>query len=70
VVKVQATSPATYLVKDLKGDPIAGAFYRRKLQPTKQDPDTALVKRVQRRGRGARQKALVKWLGWPDKFNS
>jgi len=71
VVKVQATSPVTFLVEDLMGNPITGAFYRSELQPTKQDMDTALVERiVQRCGRGASQKVVVEWLGWPDKFNS
>ena len=65
----------TYVLEDLNGEIIDGFFYpeelvlvgRERLAPDKRFK----VERVIRtEGRGAKKRALVKWFGYPDKFNS
>lgn len=62
---ISNSNPPTYLLDDLKGDPIKGRFYGEELQITKQ-PDIYLVEKVLRR-RGSR--LYVKWLGMPASEN-
>jgi hypothetical protein len=63
-------SPIVYTLKDLNGDPIEGTYYERELQRVRA-PETFVIETVLRtRGRGARRERLVKWLGYPEKFNS
>lgn len=59
-------NPVSYQLEDLNGQPIKGCFYAAELQKTKQ-PDVYLVEKVIRK-RG--NQLLVKWLGFPDSFNS
>lgn len=64
-----------YKLSDLMGEDIKGSFYREEIQPVKYDPDTDeyRVERIikTRIDKNTRKKShLVKWLGWPDKFNS
>lgn len=66
VERVQPTSPPTFLLEDLKGSPIVGAFYVEELQRTKY-PDIYLVERILKR-KGS--KVYVKWLGFPNTENS
>ena len=62
--------PIVYKIKDLAGEEVEGAFYRQQLQKTNQD--IYRVDRIIRRRRGANnnEEVLVKWTGYPDKFNS
>ncbi|XP_043264209.1 uncharacterized protein LOC122404338, partial [Colletes gigas] len=48
IAKVQATNPATYLLLDSCGKPVAGGFYEHELQRVT-DPDVHLVEKVLRR---------------------
>ncbi|KYN12353.1 hypothetical protein ALC57_15466 [Trachymyrmex cornetzi] len=71
IVKTQRTNPATYLLKDYQGKPIAGGFYEHELQRVS-NPDVYLVEEILRK-RG--NKVNVKWLGmdsshysWIDKM--
>ncbi|XP_068087025.1 uncharacterized protein [Anabrus simplex] len=64
--KVQLTNPATYVLRDLAGQPIKGGFYAEELQKT-QYPNSYLVEKVLRK-RG--NKLYVKWLGFNNTFNS
>lgn len=66
IKKVQITNPVTYLLEDLNGRPIGGAFYEYELQKTKY-PDVFLVEKVIRR-KG--NKALVRWLGFDKSHDS
>lgn len=66
VDRVRPTTPATFLLQDLKGNPIVGAFYVQELQRTKY-PDIYLVEKILRR-KGS--KVYVKWLGFPNTENS
>ncbi|XP_025264476.1 uncharacterized protein LOC112639392 [Camponotus floridanus] len=66
VAEVRRTNPATYLLKDSRGESIAGGFYEHELQRVS-DPDVYLVERVLRRKGDA---VLVKWLGMDRSHNS
>ena len=63
--EIQFTNPITYKIKDLNGEPIKGTFYREELQKTDQE-----VYRIEKVIRKTKDKALVKWKGYPDQFNS
>ena len=51
----------------MTGEEIAGSFYREQLQKTNQS--VYRIDRIVRR-RPATKEVLVKWSGYPDKFNS
>ena len=60
---------------DLAGEPIKGAFYEAELQKVKQPEDDSLfavesVLKTRRKRNGRGVEYLVKWQGYPDKFNS
>ena len=59
------TNPITYKIRDLNGEPIKGTFYREELQKTDQE-----VYRIEKVIRETKDKALVKWKGYPDRFKS
>ena len=63
--RVLPTQPVTYGIRDLMNEPILGSFYEQQLQRTMQTQFR--VDKVLRRQRG---RFLVKWKGYPDKFNS
>ncbi|XP_020296396.1 uncharacterized protein LOC109861250 [Pseudomyrmex gracilis] len=65
-VRVQQTLPATYLLEEYCGEPIAGGFYEHELHAVKH-PDVYLVEKILRR-RG--NEVLVKWLGLNNSHNS
>ena len=57
-----------YTSKDITGDPIQGTFHRTELSKVAVTEDT--VYRIEKVLRQRRGQALVKWVGWPVKFNS
>ena len=61
VDKVIPTKPVTYKIIDLLGEEIEGSFYEKELQKAKQQ-----TFRIDNK----KKKALVKWRGYSDKFNS
>ena len=65
--KVLPTKPVTYRIVDLMGEEIKGSFYNQELQKTKQQ--TFRIEKIIRRD-NKKKMALVKWSGYPDKFNS
>ena len=66
IVKTQRTNPATYLLKDYQGKPIAGGFYEHELQRVS-NPDVYLVEKIlPKRG----NEVYVKWLGMDNSYNS
>jgi hypothetical protein len=62
---IQQTKPNTYKIKDMNGDVIQGTFYEQELQKTNQDT-FRIEKVIKTKG----NKMLVKWMGYPDNFNS
>ena len=65
--KVLPTKPVTYSIVDLMGEAIKGSFYKQELQKAKQQ--TFRIEKIIRRD-NRKKLALVKWRGYPDKFNS
>ena len=65
VDKIQHTDPITYKLKDSSGEEIKGSFYEQEMLKAVQD--VFRIEKVIRRSKG---KALVKWSGYPEKFNS
>ena len=63
--EIRPTDPITYKIKDLDDEEMKGTFYREKLQETDQT-----IYRTERVIRKTKDKALVKWKGYPDGFNS
>ena len=61
------TNPITYKLVDLLGEEIEGSFYEKELQKAKQQ--TFRIEKVVKRD-NKKKKALVKWKGYSDKFNS
>ena len=66
VAEIRQTNPVTYLLKDYRGEPIAGGFYEQELQRVA-DPDVYLVEKILRK-KG--DEVLVKWLGMDKSHNS
>jgi len=66
------TVPVTYRPKDLADDATKGKFYESEIQKVvKSDEDYFDVEKILKtRRRGGRIEYLVKWLGYPSKFNS
>ena len=65
--KVNPTKPVTYSIVDLMGEEIKGTFYKQELQKAKQQ--TFRIEKIIRRD-NKKKMTLVKWSGYPDKFNS
>lgn len=65
ISQVQYTDPITYKITDYNEEEIQGTFYEQELQKTNQQI-FRIEKVIRRRG----DKLLVKWLGYPDSFNS
>ena len=63
--KIQMTHPITYKIRDENGEDIKGTFYREELQKTDQK-----IYRIEKIIRKRGDKALVKWKGYPEEFNS
>lgn len=61
-----------YTLKDLKDEVINGTFYEKELQKVNYNPTTSykIDKILSSRYSGSRKQVLVKWKGYPDKFNS
>ncbi|XP_036148455.1 uncharacterized protein LOC118647516 [Monomorium pharaonis] len=66
IIKVQRTNPATYVLEDSCGKPVAGGFYEYELQRAA-NPDVYLVEKILRR-KG--DEVYVKWLGFDGAHNS
>ena len=65
ISEIRPTNPITYKIKDLNGEEIGGTFYGEELQETDQT-----IFRIEKVIRKTGDKALVKWKGYPDEFNS
>ena len=65
ISEIRPTDPITYKIKDLNGEEIKGTFYTEELQGTDQN-----IFRIEKVIRKTKDKALVRWKGYPDEFNS
>ena len=61
VSKIKNTVPWTYVIRDLNGELIAGIFYEKKLQKTKQEK-LRIEKAIKRKY----DRLLVKWKGYDN----
>ena len=57
-----------YTLTNTSGDAVRGTFYQPELNRVKVTEQT--VYRIKKDLRRRRNDALVKWMGWPSKFNS
>ena len=62
-------TPIIYYLEDLEGEPIKGVFYREELIHTSL-PELYHIDIIKTKTVAGRKKYLVKWCGYPDKFNS
>ncbi|XP_036146443.1 uncharacterized protein LOC118646823 [Monomorium pharaonis] len=61
IIKVQRTNPATYVLEDSCGKPVAGGFYEYELQRAA-NPDVYLVEKILRRkGDEVYVKCWIRW---------
>ena len=65
-------TPPVYILKDNSGEPVTGTFYEAELQSVIVDKNKVfkIEKVLARKKTGRKKLVLVKWLGWPQKFNS
>lgn len=66
IIKVNSTTPTTYILEDYLGERIAGGFYSEEITKTLY-PDDYLVEKIIRT-KGAR--VFVKWVGFHSSHNS
>ena len=61
-----------YHLCDLDGEDVKGTFYEPKLQLVDYSAEGSfeVEKVIEKRGCGKKEEVLVKWKGWPEKFNS
>ena len=64
ITEIQNTDPITYKIVDLNGEEIKGSFYEPELQKTEQQ-----IFRIEKIIKKEKDKSLVKWKGYSDKFN-
>lgn len=75
IFKIKAairSSPAVYKIVDLLDEDIDGSFYEHEIQKVIYDAQAifAIEKIIDQRRVGGSRQVLVKWRGWPSKFNS
>ena len=72
VKSVHRTDPPVYRLIDDHGSRIEGTFYEQELQKVVVTKDKVyrIEKVLQQRKRGRRTQVLIKWLGYPESFNS
>jgi hypothetical protein len=71
VVKCIETRPPVYLVKDDHSEILEGTIYAKEIQKVIEKDDVYKIQSVlKKRRKGRRVQYLVKWLGYPESFNS
>jgi transposase InsO family protein len=69
VSSILPTTPVTYTIQDWGGENILGSFYEQELQKIKEPQEFKVEKVLRKKTEGGIRMVLVKWLGYPDKFN-
>ena len=62
--------PVVYELEDLAIETLLGRFYEPELQLVKKTEFFRIEKILRRRGLGDNREMFVKWLGYPESFNS
>ena len=68
IKKIKNTLPWTYVINDLNGEQIIGAFYEKELQKTNLQKTKEF--RIEKVMKKKRKKLYVKWKGYDNSFNS
>ena len=67
VVERKSTQPPTFVLADYSGEVLKGTFYPQELQKVTKTDD---VYRVDKKLKRTKNRVLIKWRGYPNKFNS
>ena len=70
VVHVHSTDPPTYSINDYSDAPIKGKFYEQELHKVEPSDVFKVEKVVKTRKKHGKTEYLVRWLGYPPKFDS
>ena len=71
ISKVHFTSPPVYSLSDYSGDKLTGTWYEQELQKVDSSEAVYKIEKIlSQRKIGGKIQYLVKWLGYPDSFNS
>jgi putative NADPH-quinone reductase len=70
VVRIHATNPITYGISDYSGESIKGKFYEQELQKVTPEEVFKIEKVLKTRKIRGKLQYLVRWLGYPPKFDS
>lgn len=71
ICKMLPTNPSTYRLQDYYGEELQGIFYEPELVQVVKDDDMYIVEKVLKKKKlNGKTKYLVKWKGYPEKFNS
>jgi len=71
IKQVKVGRPIVYKLEDMKGEELTGIFYEEELSPYDETDDTTfkVEKILAKKSIKGNKFALVKYKGWPDKFN-
>ena len=64
------SSPPKYFLEDLMAEPVKGGFYEQELQGVPEPSSYWIEKVIKTRITRGKRQYFVKWLGYPEKFNS
>ena len=67
VLERKSTWPPTFVLVDYSGEVLKGTFYPQELQKVIKTDDVYRVEKILKR---TKNQVLIKWLGYPNKFNS
>ena len=67
IAQRQNTRPVTFRLKDWNGDDIRGSFYVQELQKVDKSDQVYRIEKILKR---EKNRVFVKWMGYPDTFNS
>ena len=70
IKKINRTVPVTFDLQDLAGEDITGVFYNQELVKAKPPEFWAVETILDQRTRKGKREYLIKWKGYPNKFNS
>jgi len=71
IITERLPRPPVYRLKDQQGEPLEGVFYEQEIQKVEKEDDVYQIESiVKKRKWKGKLEYLVKWKGYPDKFNS
>lgn len=67
ILEKKTTQPPTFVLTDYSGEVLKGSFYPQELQKVTKTNNVYRVEKILKRRKGH---VFVKWMGYPEKFNS